>query len=627
MATVQLLFAGRPLAQPANLVFGAGDAGGVISDATVSGSITLARPTLSGRFVPAPSVGGSIKLVRPTMTGAMAYFTDTARPLVAHRSSYFQDGLASETGWTDGSQDSSRLQAHSRMRFKVAPELQVSTGSGWDDAGRRDTAAYARFQDAIGIGTGADVRYQDATGVRNLAAIRAQDGTKTRASTSFRYQDATGVRNSAAVRFQGALTNSLGTHMGMGDGRFLEVGRTTRYQAGIRPPPGQWSIPVSPAEDPCYVPDADLLFAAAWSSNTGLVFLCERHGSGPVDPVPGETVVVPIRRVYVVLNSSTLRRVDGDIALPTYGMTLALDTDSWTWTFSASLPGRALPDVKPNSDGDPVEVEAVINGVPYRMLIENIGRDRAFASDGLRVSGRGINAVLDAPYAAVQNFGNTSARSAQQLMGDVLTINGVSMGWTVDWQIADWTVPGGIWAKQGTYIEALNEIVAAAGGYLQPDASTKTLHALLRYPSLPRDWANITPDYELPSAVTSTESTEWVTKPDYNRVYVSGVQGGVRGNVVLSGTAGDLIAPMVTDSLITDAIAARQRGLSVLADTGRIANYSLRLPVLPETGIIPPGKFVRYVDDGVSRIGLTRSVGVDIGRPDVWQTLLLETHE
>ena len=36
-----------------------------------------------------------------------------------------------------------------------------------------------------------------------------------------------------------------------------------------------------------------------------------------------------------------------------------------------------------------------------------------------------------------------------------------------------------------------------------------------------------------------------------------------------AGTAGDVLAPMVVDALITQAAAARQRGIAVLADTGR----------------------------------------------------------
>lgn len=83
---------------------------------------------------------------------------------------------------------------------------------------------------------------------------------------------------------------------------------------------------------------------------------------------------------------------------------------------------------------------------------------------------------------------------------------------------------------------------------------------------------------------------------------------------------------MLVDPLITDAVAARQRGLAVLADTGRQIEVGLRLPVLPETGIIEPGAFVAYQEDGVARLGLVRSTRIEAGLPEVWQTLGVESH-
>ena len=98
----------------------------------------------------------------------------------------------------------------------------------------------------------------------------------------------------------------------------------------------------------------------------------------------------------MVLNNASLRRVDGNIALPTFSMTLGLDADSWTWSFSASLPGRALSDLEPASSGAPVEVEALINGVAFRALVESIERSREFGKSDLRITGRGKTALLDA---------------------------------------------------------------------------------------------------------------------------------------------------------------------------------------------------------------------------------------
>jgi prophage tail gpP-like protein len=328
----------------------------------------------------------------------------------------------------------------------------------------------------------------------------------------------------------------------------------------------------------------------------------------------------------MVVNNASLRRVDGNILLPTFSMTLGLDVDSWTWSFSAALPGRALSDLEPAGTGSPVEVEATINGTVFRALVESIERSREFGTNDLRISGRGKTALLDAPYAPVLSFTNTQARTAQQIMGDVLTFNGVSLGWSIQWGLADWSIPAGVFSHQGSYIGALNKIALAAGGCIQPHAASQLIKVLPRYPRVPWGWATVTPDFQLPADVTSRESLRWLEKAAYNRVFVSGQEVGVLGQVTRSGTAGDVLAPMVVDALITDAVVARQRGIAVLSDTGRQVEVSLRLPVLSETGIITPGAFVDYQDGGVTRRGMVRSTQVQAGLPEVWQTLGVQTY-
>lgn len=305
---------------------------------------------------------------------------------------------------------------------------------------------------------------------------------------------------------------------------------------------------------------------------------------------------------------------------------MSLDADSWAWGFSADVPRGALPNLQPSNFGDPVELEAWVNGVPYRFLAEQLSTSRTFGKESLRISGRGLTATLDAPYAPTFNFGNATARTAQQLMGDVLTINGVPFGWSVDWQLTDWLVPGDVWTHQGAYVGALNSIVQAAGGYLQPHASDKTVHALLRYPTAPWNWGGASIDFELPADVTTQEGIVWQENPRYNRVFVSGTSQGVLGQVTRAGTDGASVAPMVTDALITHADAARQRGISLLAPSGRQAMVSLQLPVLESTGVIPPGKMVRYVDGTTTRVGITRGVQVDVRMPEIFQQIEVETY-
>jgi len=347
-------------------------------------------------------------------------------------------------------------------------------------------------------------------------------------------------------------------------------------------------------------------------------------GTPPVDE--HGTVLVPVRTVYMTTNTLTLTRVSDGAPIPAYGLNMALDVDSWTWAWGATLHASALPLIQPGPGGDPVEVLATINGTPYRLALESFARERSFGSTRISVKGRGRAAILDAPYAPTLNHGNAAARTLEQIMGDVLTINAVSIGWDVDFGITDWLVPGGVWTHQGSYISALLDIADAAGAYLQPHDTAQTMRILPRYPAAPWQWHTLTPDFELPSAVVAVEGIEWQRKAAYNRVHVSGTSAGVLGEVTRGSTAGDVVAPMVTHPLITHADAARQRGLAVLGDTGTQANISLRLPVLEETGVIKPGALVRYVDGATTRLGLVRSTAVEWAAPQLRQVLAVETH-
>lgn len=406
-----------------------------------------------------------------------------------------------------------------------------------------------------------------------------------------------------------------------------QLGRDSDWQEGRKPPPGRYVVILPPGPRPGdYVPPAggavDLLFEDAFQYSTDILFT---KGRDPNQPKPA--VIVPVRRTYIVINDVHLKRVEGNVELPTYSLALKIDMESWTWGFDASLPAHLLSDLQPGGPGTPVEIEAVINGTAYRLLVENIARSRTFGKSSLSVSGRGRSAVLADPFSPILQFNNATERTAQQLMNDALTTNGVSLGWDLDWMLEDWLVPAGTWNHSGTYMSAVNAIANAAGGFIQPDPSAQILRVRPRYAKAPWEWGTSAIDVELPASVVTVEGVRWVDYADYNAVFVSGTtSGGVLGHIKRGGTAGDKAAPMVTDSLITDVIAARQRGIEVLSRTGRVASYSLSLPVLAETGVIEPGTMVRYVDAGNPVTGVVKGVSVQSTHPSVRQTIELETH-
>ena len=581
---------------------------------------SLVGPVLAGRLFQAtvegslPGFGGVVQVVYKSMTD---------RPLVSRTVAQHQDAKPARTGASARHQDGQIVEAGPGTSWGAAEGLQQATTGSYEDAQHGiGPAVSARHQDAVKCQPPAvAARHQDALRDRRQSRrVVFQQGKPAGSSRNNGWQDRYRDRRPRlAVPWGRAsrLFKRWGDAYGAAVG--LDTSVAGRYQEAMRPPPGAY-VPQPPTPTPCYLPDPHLVFFDT-VAGPALLFRCD-YGSGSGN----ETVTVPIRRVYVTVNSASLTRVSGGIAIPTYSMTLSLDVDSWTWSFSASVPGSALTSLMPSGPGDPVEVEAIINSVPYRFVIESLAWERVFGRSSVRVGGRGKAALLDDPYAPKLSFGNTTALTAAQLAESVLTFNSVPIGWGVDWGIDDWSVPGNTWTHQGTYISALNAIATATGAYVQPHDTDEVLKFLLRYPVPAWEWGSVTPDFSLPASVVSVESINFFEKPNYNRVYVTGQANGKFGRYTRAGSAGDLVAPTIVDSLITAAEPVRNRGRAVVSDTGPMATVNLRLPVLALTGIIKPGNFVEYDDGSTTRIGLTRAVSVSVDMPKIYQTITVETH-
>jgi len=643
---VDLLF-DQPAATDANLVFGANY---IAPSNDVTVRATLPLPVASIAFIllaqldvlaELPGLTVSTLTLRPSvpinvgvaslpgvvLTGEVRYASRTQRPTVGQTAHEWQQAAQREDGAAQSQQDATATPAgwgavwqragvsvhgiaHHLPPVLVAAPLQRRTGQ----------------QQAMPLHAATWFRHEDATSISPMSLAVFQNATRLRDATRFAHQDGDrGKRAGRLALWQNArpLTQRQGSDFQCASRR--PVGWPGRYHDAMRPPPGisVWVIPEPPAPQPCYTPSAHLLFAALAPADSHLLFVCRNH----IDPPPdGEPVVVPVRRVYLVINNVTLHRLPDGLPVPVFNLSLSLDAASWTWGFDAQLPAAAENLVAPGSNGGPVELLASVNGTAFRVLAESISRERVFGDASIRISGRGRNAVLAAPYAPVMTFSNTEGRTARQLMDDVLTVNGIPLGWAVDWGLTDWNVPAGAFAQQGSWIDALTAIAGAAGGYLIPHPSAQSIRVRHRYPVAPWEWSTVTPDFVLPVDAVARESLRWLEKPAYNRVFVSGQDVGVLGQVTRAGTAGDVLAPMVVDPLITEAAAARQRGIAVLADTGQQIEVSLRLPVLAETGIIEPGAFVEYQDGSVTRLGLVRSTQVEAGLPEVWQTLGVQAY-
>jgi hypothetical protein len=625
---------------------------GLLTGSTVAmttGAITLTAvtpPTLSGTdlvFTTPRVTTQPVNLVFNDTTASVPDLQATAillwsanveRPLTSSTTSRYQPGKVSRSATTSRYQPSPLTSAPRTQRYQEGQRRSSQSLDRYQVAYSIKNDKRTRYQEGQEIRSHLGNKYQEALNIKPLMLrVRFNSATAKSSATINRYQEAdAGKRVYSTSRFQEGRLLSLPLAERYQEALKLVLELANRYQEGIPPPPGiHPPIDVSPIDERCYIPprgdQVHLVFEQLRAAtDVDLVFSCERAEEIiTVPPIPG-LVVVPEQGVYLVTNNTSLRKVTGNISLPCFSATIGIDYQSWAWNLSANLPANLLSILQPATPGDPVEIEATVNGIVFRFLIDKISRSRSFGDAAISITARSLTAELDAPISAEMSFTNASARTAQQLMGDVLTQNSVPIGWTVNFTLGDWSIPAGVWNHQGARISALNAIAAAAGGYIQPDPALRTINVLPKYPLLPRDWNTITPDYQLPTSVVVTEGIEWRNVAPYNRVFVSGISTGVLAQATIDGTAGDLAAPMVTDALITTSFAARQRATSVLGATGPMADVTLSLPVLPLTGIIMPGKFVLYMDGTTPRLGIARSTSIQINSPEVIQSITLETH-
>lgn len=603
---------------------------GTIAEVQVAATLPDLAVNIEARRVAPISIVA--QLPGPTFVAEARYFSRTTRPTVAQAGTSFQGTQRSKAGQTLGQQNASKSPAGwDAFWQKTVGELATFEHPLPEAFVKSPIENSAKFQDASREHDAPGFKQQDGAPIWKDRSGVFQNATSIFYDKLFKHQDGTAIKPWYLSLFENATNfHELGHFGDFQAASPFTTGLVGRFQDAMVPPIGITLPPEKPKPPKPYEPrDEDLVFCWLASESTpSLIFglKCKDPDNPEI-----ETVVVPVQKAYIVINNVNLHRVSDNAVLPTLALSLSLDAGSWTWAFDATVPAKYQGLVEP-VDG-PVELRATVNGVEFRVFAESMSRERVFGQSNLRISGRGRNAVLDAPYAPIASFLNTTERTANQLAEDALLYNGVNVGgaepWAIQWGLTDWLVPAGAFVHQGSHISALNAIAQAAGGYLQPHRTQKVLRILPKYPQAPWAWVNVTPDFELPSAVTVSESVQWEDKARYNRVFVSGQQGGVLGQVTRAGTAGDLVAQMVTDALITHADAARQRGLSVLADTGRIATVGLSLPVLAQTGVIEPGKFVRYIDGGVTRLGIVRSTSVQVGASavDTMQQLTLETHQ
>lgn len=345
-------------------------------------------------------------------------------------------------------------------------------------------------------------------------------------------------------------------------------------------------------------------------------------GSTPTAPNTDADFIIPASSIYRVVHTITVTDLRDSTPVEFESMTLSCDAGAVCWTLNAS--GDTSLFQRFTTGALPV-IEVVIDGNVWQFMVEGVRRSRGFQGSGVDVTGRSLTIYAGEPYQYPENWVNAGPATAQQIMAQAQIYSGLE----IDWQIDDWLVPDRAWSFSGTPLAVVQRVAESVGAVLRSDRVLNRISVLPRYRLLPNEWRDAVPEVEVHIDASMTDSWERADRPAYNGVFVSGRVGGGIGLIYLAGTSGERLAPMVTDDLLTETPALRQRGESVLGAGGPQANISMTLPVLDEPGF--PGVFevnwlCRIVEPGKTWYGVVRAVSVNVAFPTVKQTITLEHH-
>lgn len=366
---------------------------------------------------------------------------------------------------------------------------------------------------------------------------------------------------------------------------------------------------------------AALIFDAG--QEPGRIYTCfDGTWNGPKDaywyrPRPWHILQPNIRRVYFVQNTVSLTRLADGVPIPVETLNIACDRDSWAWTLNATLVRKTDLDLVRPAGGAPVEVEAAVNGLLWRFVIEEYGEEARFGQRAYTAVGRSLSAYLAAPYSAPGERLQTQHRTAQQLAEEELT----DTGFTLVWGLPSWLVPGGVWSYANqTPIQAIAQIAAAAGGTVQSHPRLTQLLVQPWYSAPPWNWGAVAVGAIIPDSLIDSRRGRYEPRTAYTGVYCRGQQQGVTCFVRRAGSDGSRLAPQQVHSLITATEPGLAQGRHILADSGPRSLETLALPLLDNPGLLAPGALVA-VQGAENWRGQVIRTHIAAQRPAVWQTL------
>jgi hypothetical protein len=534
------------------------------------------------------------------------------------------------------------LRSDSDMSWGVSKQELGGTLSVWEQARRLDRLTAAAFAPSLKTEKTTALPWGLAASISSQISARHEATERRFAECALVWQMANPLATGLTGRMETALKNeiqllaqwqlgrgvctALSSEFGRGFGLICPM-QIMPWESAARPSHGGEIWPPPEVLPPAYLSDTDLLFQCPPQQSPWVLVFgalpCYLAGNlAPLNIFPA--------RFYMTTNTVEAQLLPSLADVPIYaGATISQDVGSFAWTLSATGPASLYSQLAA-VPGQPKILRVTINGIAFVFQLDSPKRTQSFGNTQVQLTGRSVTATLGTGFARETTRLSTAPSTAQQLAAQALLYSGVAL----DWGMEDWLVPAGSWSHSGTPLAAVQAIAEAAGGYVQSHRTLAQLMVRHPYPLLPGgvpggpwNWAAATAvDVVLAPDAIISRSQEVRPAAAINAVYVSGAEQGVLALVKRAGSAGDLLASMVVDPLITANAAAAQRGTAVLGAAGDKLMHQLELPVLTglgQPGILSTDQLIE-VQDAVPWRGRVRAVTVTHDMPRLRQTVLVE---
>lgn len=327
-----------------------------------------------------------------------------------------------------------------------------------------------------------------------------------------------------------------------------------------------------------------------------LVFCKKPNNQNPINLIFGDECQVnndysiPEKGVYIVQNNLEIFRADDNRIIKAFAVEIGANRSDYLWNGSLSLPFSELEKI-----ADTPEIEININQYKFVVDVNDITVKQAFNSKLIEVSVSSTTHRLK----TIKAHNLERDASSIAIMSAQLSRDDLETGFKfVSDNGADWVIPDStIEYDSASALDIINSIALAVGDTVISHAHNKQIIVKERH-------STDKPIYSLPVGKLFEYGIDEEESEDYNAIVVTGENNGISAIVRKDGTAGNKIAPMIVNKLITGQDAARRSAINAIFNTSdRSVKIDIESMLFKEAPIIYPsdvvqvGSDVGWVDD------------------------------